>query len=275
MRGSALPGQEGCDASAGLGGDHAEAVLDFWFPEDGHDRDFEAHRLLDLAHARRRGRGDLRALQRLAEAAAKGLLDHWSDTPRGRLALVVALDQFSRSVWRGTPGAFGQDIKAARLVLEALKNGHYDALPTAWEKTFCLIALGHCEGPDHLARIERGLWLAGLVVGEAPEHLRTVYRVAEDQNRLARDVIARFGRYPHRNPVLGRISTPEEEAYIAAGQFPHAARAAGEPGGAGAHARRRGQTGAGRVMRGPAASAFRGPLPCRARGLEPAPPGRT
>ena len=63
--------------------------------------------------------------------------------------------------------------------------------------------------------------LAAALVDEAPEHLRMSYRMVEDQNRLARDVVARFGRHPHRNAVLGRVSTVAEEAYVAAGQFPH------------------------------------------------------
>jgi uncharacterized protein (DUF924 family) len=158
----------------------------------------------------------------LAEAAAMGLLDHWADTPRGRLALIVALDQFSRSVWRGTPGAFAQDIRAGRLALEGLENGDYAALPNVWEKAFVLIALCHCEGPEHLARVERSLRLCAELVEAAPERLRMNYKLVEDQNRLALDVIGRFGRHPHRNAVLGRISTPEEAAYIATGEFPHA-----------------------------------------------------
>ena len=82
----------------------------------------------------------------LTEAAAKGLLDHWAVTPRGRLALVIALDQFPRSVWRGTPAAFAQDIRATKLVLDGLKNGHYEALPNVWEKAFCLIANAPLRG---------------------------------------------------------------------------------------------------------------------------------
>jgi uncharacterized protein (DUF924 family) len=157
----------------------------------------------------------------LTEAVAKGLLDHWAATPRGRLALVIALDQFSRSVWRATPAAFSQDINAARLVLEALRCGHYDSLPTVWEKAFCLIALSHCEGPEHLERMDWVLALSAMLIEEAPEHLQLSYRLVEDQARLGRQVIARFGRHPHRNEVLGRLSTPEEEAYLAAGVFPH------------------------------------------------------
>jgi uncharacterized protein (DUF924 family) len=199
-----------------------DEVLGFWFPDDGHHRDFDAHRAFWTW--RMRGGADDAIVARfgpLTEAAARGTLDHWAASPRGRLALILALDQFPRSVWRGTPGAYAQDIKACRLVLEAWENGHYDALPNVWEKTFLLIANGHCEGPDHLARLERGLTHAAALVDEAPEHLRLSYRISEDQNRLARDVIARFGRHPHRNAVLGRISTADEEAYLATGAFPH------------------------------------------------------
>jgi uncharacterized protein (DUF924 family) len=134
---------------------------------------------------------------------------------------VIALDQFPRSVWRGTPGAFGQDIKAARLVLEGFANGDYGALPNVWEKAFCLISIGHAEGPGHLARMRDVLARSRALVEAAPEHLKLSYRVVEDQGRLGHDVIARFGRHPHRNAILGRISTPEEEAYIATGDFPH------------------------------------------------------
>ena len=199
-----------------------DVVLDFWFPNDGHETDSDTHTAFFMW--RMRGGADDAIRERfsdLTEAAAKGQLDHWADTPRGRLALVIALDQFSRTVWRGTPAAFSQDIKATKLVLDGLENGHYVALPNVWEKTFWLIANAHCEGPDHLERMERIMSLSKALIDAAPEHLRVNYRVVEDQNRLAHDVVARFGRHPHRNAVLGRVSTLAEEAYIGAGEFPH------------------------------------------------------
>jgi uncharacterized protein (DUF924 family) len=209
-------------ASQDWGSVTPEVVLDFWFPDDGHDAGMESHRA--FWRWRMRGGADDAIVEQftvLTEAAAKGLLDRWTGTPRGRLALVIALDQFSRSVWRGTPGAYAQDLKAGRLVLEGFANGDYDALPNVWEKAFCLISIGHAEGPGHLARMRDALARSRALVEEAPEHLKLSYRVVEDQNRLAHDIIARFGRHPHRNAVLGRISTPEEEAYIATGDFPH------------------------------------------------------
>jgi len=106
-----------------------DIVLDFWFPDNGHEASLETHR--DFWVWRMRGGADeaiCSDFADLTEAAARGLLDRWAQTPYGRLALVIALDQFPRSLWRGTPGAYAQDIKAARLVLEAFENGHYKAL---------------------------------------------------------------------------------------------------------------------------------------------------
>ena len=142
-------------------------------------------------------------------------------TPRGRLALVVALDQFSRSVWAGTPRAFAQDPKAVALVREGLANGHYHALDSPWEKTFCIIALCHCEGPDHLERLDLAVELARAVRDEAPPYLDPMYEFNAQQPVLQRQVIAAFGRYPHRNRVLGRESTPEERIYLERAEFPH------------------------------------------------------
>jgi uncharacterized protein (DUF924 family) len=199
-----------------------EQVLDFWFPANGHEAAIDSHRAFWLHRMRGGVDEEIQArFSGLTEAAARGRLDNWAATPRGRLALVIALDQFPRSVWRNTPAAYAQDIAAGRLLLEGLDNGHYDALPNVWERAFCLIALGHSEGPGHLARLDRAMDLSRLLIESAPGHLNIHYRIVEDQNRLAREVIATFGRYPHRNAVLGRLSTDAEEAYLAVGEFPH------------------------------------------------------
>ena len=157
----------------------------------------------------------------LTERAACGELDVWAQTPRGRLALVVVLDQFSRSVWADSPRAFAQDPKAVTLVLEGLANGHYDALETPWEKTFCIIPLGHCEGHGHLARLDVAIELARAVLDAAPEDLKPMYEFNVQQPVLHRQVIAAFGRHPHRNRALGRESTLAERAYLEQGKFPH------------------------------------------------------
>jgi uncharacterized protein (DUF924 family) len=199
-----------------------DAVLAFWFPESGHAADSAAHGAFWGWRMRGKAGDEIRErFADLTQAAARGRLDHWAATPRGRLALVIVLDQFSRSVWPDTPAAFAQDIKATRLVLDAFEDGHFDALPNVWEKTFCLIAVGHCEGPDHATRMARIEALHADLLEAAPPHLKLHYRIIQDQTRLAREVIDAFGRHPHRNAVLGRPSTVAEELYLAAGRFPH------------------------------------------------------
>src|SRR5215831_4203786 len=125
--------------------EESEDVLRFWFPE-----------LSSADHARMvqqfewwfRGGSDSAISERfsmLLELATRGELDHWAQLPRSRLALIIVLDQFSRSVYRNTPQAFAQDPKALALVLEGIEVGHFAALETPWEKTFFVLPLGHSE----------------------------------------------------------------------------------------------------------------------------------
>jgi uncharacterized protein (DUF924 family) len=201
---------------------HPDQVLAFWFPENSHWTCADAHR--DFWIWRMQGGADDDICARFADltqVAACGGLDHWAETPRGRLALLIALDQFPRSLWRDSPGAYAQDIKAARLALDGIENGHYDALEHAWERQFFIISIGHCEGPDHLARMEMLKDLTQASVADLPPVLAGFADTAIAQAERVHAIIARFGRHPHRNPILGRVSTPDEAAYIASGDFPH------------------------------------------------------
>jgi uncharacterized protein (DUF924 family) len=92
---------------------------------------------------------------------------------------------------------------------EGLENGHYEALPEAWERQFYIIALGHCEGPDHLARLDLSLKLAEAQKHVMrPELLPMADRPMQQVMRV-RSVIERFGRHPHRNADYGRLSSPK------------------------------------------------------------------
>src|SRR5262245_5757913 len=112
-----------------------DEVLEFWFPAHV-GRDVQTHRnqwiwwMRGGAHA-----AIIERFSKVTECAARGELDDWAATPRGRLALVVVLDQFSRSVFADSPRAFAQDAKAVALVREGLAVGDYDRLATVWEKT--------------------------------------------------------------------------------------------------------------------------------------------
>jgi uncharacterized protein (DUF924 family) len=195
-----------------------EDVLWFWLPD-----------LSEADHAKLtgqlewwfRGGADAAIVERfavLAERAARGELDDWARSPRSRLALIIVLDQFSRSLYRNTPRAFAQDAKARALTTEGLGSGHYAALETPWEKTFFFMPLGHSEA---LSDLERAVHLAADLAVNAPAQFRTALEHSASQARAHRDVIARFGRQPHRNAVLGRESTPEELDYLAHEQLVH------------------------------------------------------
>ncbi|SLN17514.1 DUF924 family protein [Roseisalinus antarcticus] len=201
-----------------------EMVLDFWFPDTGHETSVETHGA--WIDERMRGGMDAAIIERFGDltlAGARGLLDHWAETPRGRLALVIVLDQFPRSLWRDTPMAYGQDIKAARLSLEAIETGEADTLPP-WESFFYSVSVYHCEGPQHLKRLEDLVAFNERLIALYPEALSDFTEGFRRQTAWGREIIRAYGRHPHRNAILGRTSTPEEEVYIAKGEFPHTSK---------------------------------------------------
>jgi len=198
-----------------------ESVVAFWFPE-GPAPEPKEH--MDLWMWRMRGGANSEILKKytdLTQFAADGGLDDWAETPIGRFALIIIFDQFPRTVWAGTPKAYSQDPKALQLCIEGFENGHFDSLGNVWYKTAYKIPLEHCECADHLANLNRAVTIAEALADEVPESLKAVYKFASNQPKLHRDVIAKFGRYPHRNEILGRESTDAEREYTSKGTFPH------------------------------------------------------
>ena len=196
----------------------AEEILAFWFPPRL-DADQAAHvRQFQFWFG---GGANEQVVQRFTaihDTATQGALDAWADTPRSRLALIIVLDQFSRSLHGGTALAYAQDGRAMGLAADGLERGFYDQLTTVWEKTFFMMPLGHSE---RLADLDRCIGLADALIAEAPVQVRALYEFSASQARGHRAVVARFGRQPHRNAALGRTSTPEELDYLAAGTFVH------------------------------------------------------
>ena len=147
------------------------------------------------------------------EDAARGSLDAWAGTPRGRLALVIVLDQMPRNIHRGSPAAFMHDGEAAAHCMAAIGSGQ-DRLLDPVERIFLYMPLQHAEDPDLQRRsVERFESLAS----EAGDAWRDYFAENAQYARLHRDVIERFGRFPHRNRILGRESTEEEARYLADG----------------------------------------------------------
>jgi uncharacterized protein (DUF924 family) len=139
------------------------------------------------------------------QAAARGELPDWIDAPDSALALVLLLDQFPRNLYRGSAAAFASDPLARDTATRAIALGH--DLSTEIElRPFFYLPFVHAED---LAAQNRGVDLMAGV--NAPDSLRYA--------ELHREIIRRFGRFPHRNAALGRLSTPEEIAYLAGPGF--------------------------------------------------------
>lgn len=173
----------------------ALAVLQFWFLELMPENWFSSSNAIDEAIAVRFGA--------VLERAKTGALDEWRFTPRGRLALVIVLDQFSRNIHRGQGEAFAQDHKAQGLVLEAIATGEDERLGLD-ERQFLYMPLMHAEdGGLQAIALERYAALAKSAAA------------ITDFARKHSVIIKQFGRFPYRNPMIGRASTPDEQAFIA------------------------------------------------------------
>lgn len=138
------------------------------------------------------------------EVARHGGYDDWQGLPRPALALVVLLDQIPRNIFRGDPRSYASDSKALEVSRAALAKG-FDENLTPLENIFLFLPFEHSET---LADQDQSVALAdGLPPGKAFDEVR---RIA----RRHREIVERFGRFPHRNVVLGRVSTPEEIAFL-------------------------------------------------------------
>lgn len=147
----------------------------------------------------------------LAEAAAKGSLAHWADLPSGRLALILLLDQLPRNIHRGTPAAFAQDPLARDLCLKGLSIG-VDKSLSPLERVFFYLPLEHAESREQQAR-SVALFEA-LAAEQAGTPAQATFAGFADFARRHQVIIERFGRFPHRNDILGRTNTPEEAAFL-------------------------------------------------------------
>ncbi len=147
----------------------------------------------------------------LAQAAAKGSLAHWADLPSGRLALILLLDQLPRNIHRGTPAAFAQDPLSRDLCLKGLSIGADKSL-SPLERVFFYLPLEHAESREQQAR-SVALFEA-LAAEQAGTPAQATFAGFADFARRHQVIIERFGRFPHRNDILGRTSTPEEAAFL-------------------------------------------------------------
>ena len=189
----------------------AEEVLQFWLGE------LDADGMSTPAHSARWWKKDpdfdaeiSGRFGKLHGAAVRGELTSWLKTPRGLLAAVILVDQFSRNMFRGDPKTWAWDHVALRLASDAIDRG-WDRQLASHERVFLYMPLMHAEDlPAQERCIALFEGLADEVGGAAGDRLRGNIKFAIAH----RDIVARFGRFPHRNAILGRACTPEELDFL-------------------------------------------------------------
>jgi len=209
-----LPGPQGARHNAPHMNDLAREVVEFWFSagenrtptiDSRMDRWFSTDPDFDAQVRERFGA--------LVEQASAGELDGWAGSAEGRLALILLLDQFRRHIHRGTAAAFALDQAALRLCVEGAREGVYRRLPPI-QQAFFFMPLQHAES---LKVQQKSVSIYNALVDGVSETLKETLLTFAQFAELHHDIIESFGRFPHRNPVLGRASTPEEEAYLSDG----------------------------------------------------------
>ena len=189
----------------------ATDILHFWFGE------LDADGMADEAHSSRWWQKSeafdtliRERFARLYDKAVLGELDHWTRAPEGRLALVILLDQFSRNMFRDTPQMYAADPLALTVAQEGIEQGVDVQLPFH-HRVFLYMPLMHAED---LAAQNRCVDLFEQLVDQSRGRAAEAAKGNLDFAIAHRDIVARFGHFPHRNQILGRESSAEEEAFL-------------------------------------------------------------
>ena len=194
--------------------DEAAEVRRFWFGRLPLKPEGVAERLaLWFGDAEEEQRADELIRSRfgaLVARAAAGELAAWADSPRRRLSLILLLDQFPRHVYRGTERAFATDGQALALTVSGMQSAA-DAALTPVERIFFYMPLQHAEVSDAQ---DESVAAYRRLLNEAPAELGSMFASSLAAAEEHRSILARFGRFPHRNRALGRASTAEEAEYL-------------------------------------------------------------
>ena len=191
--------------------DNYQQILTFWFGE------LDDRGQADALHAARWWKRDpsfdasiRERFGAVHDAVANGRFDHWLGSPRGRLAFIITLDQFSRNMFRGSDQMFAFDKRALEVAIEGVDLGAHRSLALD-ERCFFYMPFMHSED---LAAQQRGVALfvelRDELTGEPRQRVANNLHYAEQH----RDIIQRFARFPHRNALLGRASAPEELTFL-------------------------------------------------------------
>jgi len=189
-----------------------EQILDFWFGACGPNGALDpAKKKMWFGDGRKYDAVIRKRFGKLHSRASRGELDvQWAAMPRGRIALIVVLDQMSRHIHRGTPAAFAQDPAAQRLAVTGVEKSVDQELVPA-QRVFFFLPFEHAEDLE-LQRL--GVRCFDGLARTVSEPFRKEYESFADYARRHCEIVERFGRFPHRNQPLGRVSTPEEIKFL-------------------------------------------------------------
>ena len=165
-------------------------VIKYWFSEKSRQHWFSSTPEIDNEIKQR--------YEQLWINAASGKLNDWQDSPQGCLALIIILDQFPLNMFRDEAKSFQTDELAVEVALKAIDNG-YDEILNTEELLFLFMPLMHSENLEHQ---------------NMQVKLFEKYDFNDEYSKHHRDIVKRFGRFPHRNEILGRMSTMEELDYL-------------------------------------------------------------
>lgn len=182
-----------------------QEILDFWFGQLDSDGNVTDDRSWWWQKNPELDRKIRTRYEPLIQAIVAGELTAWEETPASRLALIIALDQFTRNSYRDTPQAFATDPLALRQTLAGLAQGQDQQLPFI-QRVFFYMPLEHAEDP---AWQQKSVALFTQLAAENPDMAH--YVGFAEQHKA---IIDRFGRFPHRNEILGRETTPEEAEFL-------------------------------------------------------------
>ena len=188
-----------------------EDILNFWFDAAGSSPETAKSRGKLWFRASPTTDGEIK--RRFGDLLSQGIagnLEEWRHTPRGRLALIILFDQFSRNIFRGTAMAFAQDERALLLAEEGIA-GALDRSLSDVERVFFYMPYQHSENADVQ---DRSVHLYNELKAQASEEFKEIVSGFAHYAEEHRDIVVRFGRFPHRNAILNRPSTPEELAFL-------------------------------------------------------------
>ena len=165
-------------------------VIKYWFSEKSRQHWFSSTSGMDFEIKQR--------YEKLWTSAASGELNDWQDSPQGCLALIIVLDQFPLNMFRGKSKSFQTEEMAVEVALKAINNS-YDEILNTEELLFLFMPLMHSENLEHQ---------------DIQVKLFEKYDFNDEYSKHHRNIVKRFGRFPHRNDILGRKSTPDEVEYL-------------------------------------------------------------